>query len=547
MNITVRDRLLVITFKYDERIVEVVRALPGRVFSVQKKEWWVSTDFAPLVVQKLGPLGFKISPIVLLAVHEAISREHRANVALQNPGAYQGPLPLMDFQKIGAVWMRERGSCLLADEPGLGKTIQTIATFEEWRKSKILVFVPNSNKFTPWEEEIHKWTKDTVTVINGTKDARAKQWLNDTRWYVANYELANVDYQIIKDLHFDIGVCDEATRLANPKTLTSQAIRALGIAERFALTGTPISNSPLDLWGIFHWLRPGLLGKLYEFRKEYCEINFFGQVTGYKNLDRLHKIIAPYILRRLKIEVLKELPPKTFQPVFFELSAKERKVYSTIQNGLRVELEENLSKVEQDSLAIMIVRMIRLKQITDHLQLVGEGDESTKLATLRDLLAPIVASGEKAIVFTQFAQMAEILARSEPFSTYNTPSVAGAVSTVDRHKATERFQNDPKCPFIIMTEAGSMGLNLQAASYVIHYDAPWSIAKLRQREDRAHRKGQKKPVTVYSLIAKNSIDEYIHATLFQKQELSIQALGDRARYEKAGLSLEDIEKILSMK
>jgi SNF2 family DNA or RNA helicase len=171
-------------------------------------------------------------------------------------------------------------------------------------------------------------------------------------------------------------------------------------------------------------------------------------------------------------------------------------------------------------------------------------DKASKLDVLKDLLKPIIASGEKAIIFTQFAQMLHILATE--LEEFRPLTIYGDVDNLDRMERVKEFNDDPKGRVIIMTEAGAYGLNMQSASYVIHYDAPWSVAKLEQREGRAHRIGQKKSVTVYNLIAKKTIDEYVLKVLHAKQKISAKILGDVERMESGGMSLEDINNILRL-
>ena len=265
------------------------------------------------------------------------------------------------------------------------------------------------------------------------------------------------------------------------------------------------------------------------------------RVIGYKNLDELAQKIERITLRRTKEEVLKDFPPKTINNVVFDLTKDEKKLYKEIQQLLTAEIKELL--VDERTLGIIPVKMLRLKQVTNHYSLVtGQKMFCTKLITLKDLLMPVIKSGEKAIIFTQFAEMAKILYAE--LGDYLPLMIYGDVDSEDRQIAVKKFNEDPKRQVIIMTEAGAYGLNLQAASFVFHYDMPWSVAKLMQREDRAHRIGQTKPVTVYNLIARNTIDEYVASVLNRKNKTSVKILQDQERLEESGLSTEDIMNIL---
>ena len=187
------------------------------------------------------------------------------------------------------------------------------------------------------------------------------------------------------------------------------------------------------------------------------------------------------------------------------------------------------------------VKMLRLKQVTDDARLIGTEriQYSTKMNTLHEILKPILDSGDKAIVFTQFAQMADLLIEDTKW-----PCIQGSTKTEDRQRIVDEFNAKEGSGVLVMTEAGAYGLNIQGASYIIHFDAPWSIAKLEQREGRAHRMGQTKPVTVYNLIAKGTIDEYVASVLHRKSVNANEVLGDSLRLEAAGLSDEDIKSIL---
>ena len=496
-------------------------------------------DHIQQVIDALAPLGFSIDP----AIHdlkEKISRENAELQALRDqPAKYDGKLPLYDFQKVGAMFMRASSGTLLADVPGLGKTIQTIAS-QENKILRTLVLCPASLKFN-WKEEIEKWSDRTIQVINGNKKERSEQWPRYYNWTIANYELLLRDYEEISKIKWDEIVCDEATQISNPGAKSVKALKQISAPKKIALTGTPVSNTPVDLWSIIDWIRPGYLGNFSQFKDKYVLTDWWGNVAGYINLDDLSEKIAPLMLRRTKEEVFKDFPAKTTENIIFELSTEERKVYEGVQKRILEEIQSYLSKIDQRTLNLIPVKMLRLKQVTGHLKLIGEKGESSKLAALKDILEPIIKSGEKAIVFTQFAEMAKILAKE--LKDQLPLLIYGDVPAEERQALVNLFNTRDLChPIMISTEAGAYGINLQSASYVIHYDAPWSVAKLTQREDRAHRIGQTKPVTVYNLIARNSIDQYISAVLHKKYKISQDILQDA----DAGIDENDIQQILKL-
>lgn len=549
--INIKNNKVVPSFQYDPDIVLAIKSIDGRVWNKGAKQWEIPIENLDEVMKVLVPMGFRVSSLVLDVVKR--EREFLDNIEKikQSDEPFSSSLPLFDFQHKGARFLKNMPFALLADVPGLGKSIQTLASTMD--DQQILIFCPASLKYN-WQEEIFKWIKDEpVVVIDGNKETRQKKWINGMRgrFIIANYELLLHDAEIIfqADWSRTTVVCDEATRISNPKAQTTKNIYQLKCKKRIALTGTPISNSPTDIFGIFYWLIPGYLGTHSQFTKKYCDMADSGwgysKITGFKNLEILREKVGRFMLRRTKEEVFKDFPPKVVEDIVFQLSDEERKMYNFIKEQVVNEIKK-LGDLDTRTLGIIPVKMLRLKQTTGHTELIDvPGIESTKLTTLKGLLEPIYASGEKAIIFTQFSSMLQILKR-ELSGKYDSWVIWGDVDSVDRMKAVKEFNDKEGGAVIIMTEAGAYGLNMQSASYVFHYDAPWSIAKLQQREDRAHRIGQNKPVTIYNLIAKNTIDEYVMKVLHKKQVVSVDILKDADRLEEMGLSKEDIDEILRL-
>ena len=338
-------------------------------------------------------------------------------------------------------------------------------------------------------------------------------------------------------------IADEADRLGNPFSKTTKAIKQLRSEKRIAMTGTPIQNTPEDLWSISDWLYPRYLGTFTQFQKKYCKLHpTWGRVIGYQNLGQLRERIEPIMLRRLKEDVLKDFPAKTVEYIHFELSKEEREVYDAVRKTVIEEIKK-MTDLDTRSLALIPVKMLRLRQATNHMKLIdakaAENISSSKVGVLKDLLIPVAKSGEKMIVFTEFAEMAHIL--KEELSEYNPSVIWGGIDALERKNIVDQFTADSDMRVLIMTSAGTYGLNLQVASYVCHFDSPWSVSKLEQREGRAHRIGQDKPVTAYHLIAKNTIDEHVIRILSGKRKMSDEILGD-GEFEK--LTMGDIEEML---
>lgn len=551
--IRLSDNKIILNFDFDPQIVIEVRKIDGRIWNKTKKRWEIPMENVKETLDILTPLGFDVT-LEIFRLKEKQDKfladidSLKKNVDIK----YTGNLPLHDFQRIGYSFLSNMPHALLGDVPGLGKTIQMIAATE--KDKHILIFTMNSLKYNI-ADEIKKWIPEAkVLVINGDKKMRMEQWISfagKNKYVVANYELLIFDFEQIKKFKWFTIVCDECTRISNPESKTSQNISKLDSVKRIAMTGTPISNSPLDIFGIFNFLVPGYLGIFYQFKEKYCITDDrFNNVVGYKNMEELSNKVNRFMLRRKKEEVFKELPATIHQNIIFPLSIPERKLYDSVKQQLIKEIKD-LSLMDTKNLNIVPVKMLRLKQCTNHPALINALDvtETSKLEALKALLEPIIASGEKAIIFTQFAECLHLL--NTALEKYNPICIYGDVDSQKRMLLVKQFNDDPNPRIALFTEAGAYGLNMKTASYVIHYDSPWSIAKLEQREGRADRSadrriGGEKPVTVYTLIAKDTIDEYILKVLTKKNKVSVDILKDVERMEESGMSIEDINEILKL-
>ncbi len=557
-----RDKITLF-FGYDKSVIDAVRTIDGRMWNKFSKQWEIPKENLEDVLSVLLPLKFEMSGAVQTMHARALEiQKEFDDIKASSDQPYDGKLPLYDFQRKGAMFLRSMPHALLADVPGLGKSIQSLAATE--KAGQVVIFCPATLKYS-WKAEIDKWLpNEDVVVIDGNKKQRSEQWINGLegfyrnrikvipKYVIANYELLLHDIEILEAHKYRVIICDEATRISNPNAITTTNLKKLKSLKRIALTGTPISNKPDDIWSIIDWLIPRYLGSYYQFKAKYCVVEEdwgangnYSKVSGYKNLDKLAEKVDRFMLRRTKEEVFDDFPPKTIENIVFELSDTEKDLYTSIKEQLYKEVKE-LSELDTRTLSIIPVKMLRLKQCTGHTSLVGaEKSESTKLATLKEIIKPIIASGEKIIVFTQFAEMLHIIV--DELKAYLPFGIYGDVDSQSRMQRVKEFNEAKGGQIIVMTEAGAYGLNMQSASYVIHYDAPWSIAKLQQREDRAHRIGNNKPVTVYNLIARNTIDEYILKLLARKNKVAVGILQDAERMSEYGLSTEDINEILRLK
>lgn len=539
MNISLNKDELKLTFRYDHRLVALVKALPARRYAPQEKAWYIPLVGSMEHVEKLAQWGFEIDLDTYTAVKGTEDeRREIEELRTQDDAVFASTLPLFPYQNVGARFLTRAKSALLADEVGLGKTIQTLAVIQEADPESVLILCPAILKYQ-WEAEIRKFLPGwDVQVIDGTAMERRQKWIASADIYIANYELLMRDFEHVAGTEWDIVVADEATRIANPLTKTYKALQKVSARRRIALTGTPVSNRPDEIWGIVNWLAPGVLGNYLQFIERYCVRNFFGGIASYKNLEELNARIKRFMIRRKKEDVLKELPAKIISDVPFALSDNERALYVKLRKELLHEIEaEDISKLENPiTIQNTLTKMLRLRQVANSLELVSEKTESSKLELLRGLLQEFVENGRKTIIFTFFAGMADILERE--LVAYAPLKITGDTLNENRQDIIDMFNKDEKYKVLVMTSAGQFGLNIQAASVIVHYDQEWSLAKMEQREGRAHRIGQDKTVLVYNLLAKGTIDEYVAKIVRGKQKLSDSVLGD-------GVTVADITGILT--
>ena len=535
MTIQYNEGKFLVDFKFDRVLVDLVRRIPGRAYDPKTKKWTIPLSSAKYI-NILVNSGFQYADENTARQVRDILIKEKDIALLQEAitAEFNSRFPLMGYQKVGVRFLVDVESGLLAYDVGTGKTLMSFAVAEHIRAEKILVVCPNTLKFS-WKEEASKWDISGVVIINGTSAERFRLWNSPGKYFVVNYEALLRDSEPFM-MDWDLVIADEAVRLKNPSAKITKTMMKLRSKRRIAMTGTPVANNPLDIFSILNWCRPGELGSYWDFQNRYCIKNHWNAIVAYQNLDELATRISPMFIRKTKEEVLPELQPITRVDLPVVLSKEEKRIYEAIRRELLFELKDHeTNKIMLASLGNAITRLVRLKQITDDVRLIGEASaRSSKLETLAEKLEEL--GEEKAIVFTQFAEM--ILLLNNRLTTYNPALIYGEMSAEDRQKEVERFRNDSKCKVLLSTEAGGEGLNLQCATLVFHFDLAWSISKMRQRVGRVHRKGQTKPVFEYFLVAEGTVDEYVRRTLYKKFALSEQLM-------IRPMGIEDVEKILT--
>lgn len=477
-----------------------------------------------------------------------------APIRFMVPGLKGSPY---NYQRFGIMYAVTNGAgVLIADEMGLGKTLQAIATAlflkSRGQVKKALCVTPASLKFN-WPLEIEKFTDEKYVIIDGSPADRIAQWLRDDAFfYVVNYELLLEDlfggrnYDIkptdsektkarkmklaagaeqrqrilgpIRRRMWDFVVIDEGHCIRNHGSKRTQNIKSLRAKYRMALTGTPMDGRLEELHSLMGFVAPGLLGSKTRFFQRHIETDWWGKITGYKRMDEVKQRIRPFFLRRLKRDVLKDLPDKIYENRPVVLSEKEMAIYE--------KLAERGHEATEDSEAI--VTLIRCKQFCNYPRMVdADCEETSKMDALREVLDEVVVqNGNKAILFSQYKVMVDILVSVLEKMGLKYLRIDGDTPKLARASMQAEFRDNKSIDMMIGTDAMSTGLNLQAASYVINYDDFWSPSIMNQREDRAHRIGQKEVVTVVNFICKDTIEERIRGVLYEKNKVTSQMLGD---------------------
>ena len=461
---------------------------------------------------------------------------------------------LREYQKIGYTWMRTLARYhfggILADDMGLGKTLQVIALLTAFYQEKTeqkaagnegsgselplpsLIVCPASLVYN-WGQEFARFSPGIrVLLIAGTAKERQEQLEEQMRMeasegaqvIITSYDLLKRDREAYLGRTFEYEIIDEAQVIKNAKTQGAKAVKEISANARFALTGTPVENRLSELWSIFDFLMPGFLYSYRKFRERY-------ELPIVKNQDpealtALRRMTGPFVLRRLKKDVLRELPGKEERIVYSAASGRQQKLYTASALKLKEALAGGAwsgnGKLE------VLSQLMRLRQICCDPALCFEDytGESAKLETCVSLIASASAAGHKILLFSQFASMLERIRERLLQEGISSHLLVGATPKEERSRMVQAFASDEVPVFLISLKAGGTGLNLTAADIVIHYDPWWNVAAQNQATDRAYRIGQEKPVTVYKLILKDTIEENLLKLQNAKLALAAQVVSE---------------------
>ncbi len=437
---------------------------------------------------------------------------------------------LRDYQKTGFSWFNTLSSCglggILADEMGLGKTLQAISFIlqekENGIKTPALVVAPTSLIYN-WESEINRFANNLRTlVISGNKKKRVSQieTLDDYDVVITSYPLIRSDIEELEEKTFSSFFIDEAQFIKNHTSMSAVAVKKINSSVKFALTGTPIENNLSELWSIFDFIMPGYLNSYTNFKNLY-ETPISKENDGYI-LKRLNTVIKPFILRRHKIDVIDELPPKITQEFVVELTDEQKKIYSSFVEDYKNELDTSIKDVGVNQSKFKLLAILtRLRQICCDPSIFIEDykGESAKIIALCDIVQSSLEENHRILIFSQFTSILKNI--REKFNELGISSfyLDGSTPSEERLKLVNRFNEGENDVFLISLKAGGTGLNLIGADTVIHFDPWWNPAVESQATDRAHRIGQVKTVEVIKLITKGTIEEKIAKLQEKKKEL----------------------------
>lgn len=502
---------------------------------------------------------------VILRIREKLHKnlktsEIGSSVTFQKPVGLKADL--RSYQAHGAAWLNDRlarfGGALLADDMGLGKTIQTIALIESLFNNSpeapgVVLVVATTSLLGNWRAEFGRFAPGrTVRVLHGTGRETERDQVSAGDVVLTSYGTLARDLAWHLKRDYRLVVVDEASLMRNPDTDHAKAVCKLRSAGRVALTGTPLENGVRDLWSVFRFIQPGWLGSRQEFRDRYEIPLSSGESGGV--MERLKLKTQPFLLRRTKEQVAPELPSKLLIDEFCDLGTDQQAVYRSLLTEARKQIDTAADAGNQGAARMrMLTALLRLRQTCNDLSLLGNdrfndlplSRRSSKTERLLELLEESAAGNHRVLVFSQFRQQLVEIEKSLAAHGWTWLRLDG--QTANRQKLVDEFQstNGPAV-FLISLKAGAYGLNLTAADTVIHFDPWWNPAAENQATDRAHRIGQTRPVTVYRLLTRGTVEEKVLRLQAGKRALAA-AIDEAGSDNAAGWSMQDLQNLLSEK
>lgn len=531
----VGENSLYMKFDYDTKIVNVIKALPIRYWDADNKTWEVPVKYLPEIIKNLGDFDMEITG-------EYICLDKKENA--KKPTNFEFKTKPYEHQIVAFNFGLNNNRWLLGDEMGLGKT-KTVIDIAVAKKAQhnykhcLIICGVNGLKWN-WKNEVATHSNETAWIlgqrmtgnkwtVGGNKEKLAD--LNDIRLIDSYFIITNIETlrnaEILEKL---IGFCkdgtigvialDEAHRAKNPQSQQGKGLLKLQAENMIAMTGTPLMNTPLDLFIILKWLGYEKHA-FYSFKNHYCTMGGYGnyQIVGYKHLDELQARLDDIMLRRKKEEVL-DLPEKVYIDEIVEMTAKQEQIYKEITAEIKMNIDQ--IKMANNPLA----ELIRMRQATGYTGILSSSiKESAKLDRLEELVEDAISNGKKVVIFSNWTQMT-LPIYNRLAGKYSGTYITGEIDDEQRNANVKRFQEDDNCKFVVgTTGAMGTGLTLTAGTVEIFMDEPWNKATKEQCVDRCHRIGQKNNITVYTIMCEGTIDERIHE-IVEKKGLMADALVD---------------------
>jgi superfamily II DNA or RNA helicase len=500
-------------------------------------------------LQKLERMqqDFHVYPDAEEFIQQQLHREriqHRVAEIRQAPAKH--PLrtrllkaPLLPYQLDGVAFAVGAGRAVLADDMGLGKTIQGVGVAELLAREadirKVLVVCPASLK-SQWRSEIHRFCDRDVQLISGRTPERGGQYANDCFFTICNYEQVLRDILAIEQTTWDLIVLDEGQRIKNWEAKTSRVIK--GLKSRFALvlSGTPLENRLDELYSVVQFIDDRRLGPAFRFFSHFRVVDEKGKVLGYKNLDDLRERLRPILLRRTRDSVKLDLPERTDEIVRIEPTEEQKELHDThMQTVAQIVGKKFLTEMDLLRLRAALL-MCRMSANSTYLVTKQEPSHSSKLERLAELFDDIAAEeARKVVLFSEWTTMLDLIEPLLNKRRLRFVRLDGSVPQKQRQMLVHEFQTEADCRLFLTTNAGSTGLNLQAANTVINVELPWNPAVLEQRVGRAHRMGQTQSVQVFVLVTEETLEESLLKTLNAKRDLFLAALDSESDVDRVSL------------
>ena len=472
--------------------------------------------------------------------NELISKE------IENPKFFKSILKadLFQYQKEGIEFGLRNGRAMIADDMGLGKTIQAIGVAEGLKKimgiTKVLIVCPTSLKYQ-WKSEIEKFTESSLQVIEGNLVQRRELYSNEMQYKICSYNVVGRDLEEINLNEFDLVILDEAQRIKNWQTQTAKNVKKIKTKYAIVLTGTPIENKLEELYSLVQMVDPFKMGALFRFvnNHQIIEENT-GKVIGYQNLNEIGELLKNNMIRRHKRDVLKQLPSRMDKNLFVPMTEKQLELYTEYSDAVNrlVNKWMRMKFLNEKDRQSLLINLNRMRMVCDSTFIIDQTTRfDTKIGELMNVLEEVFSNGdEKVVIFSQWERMTRIIAGELEARNINFESLHGGVHSKDREKLFTNFNQDPESKIFLSTDAGGVGLNLQAASIIINMDLPWNPAVLEQRIARVHRMGQKRNVQVINFVSANTIENAMLGKLDFKSAMASGVLdnGESAIFLKEG-------------